>query len=146
MKRALLLLAIVLVACIQNRAEKTHSSATLDSDGKASSTNMDQSETASASLAAERVRDFEAALARYGKRFGTPQDAPLTSFVLEQVKASGRSVPEAARFVLSRRDDHWVVSVVDLNKIREGRRVTPLVTYHVADKDGLMVIAVEPGI
>lgn len=98
-------------------------------------------------LSDERSGDFEALLGRFGMRFATSEDRPLTTFVTKHLKQSGRNVPQEPRFVISRSSDHWVVSVIDLNDLRQQKRITASVTYHVSDRGGgFRVISIEPGI
>jgi hypothetical protein len=114
---------------------------------------LDSARTATA--AEERARDggesfvqsFEALLPKFGRRFArSPEDDSLTSFVKEQMKRAGRPWHDAYKFIISKQAGHWVVSVVDMEAVREGRRANTAATYHISDEGGLHVLYLEAGI
>jgi hypothetical protein len=84
---------------------------------------------------------------QFGRRFArSPDDDALTSLSVAEMKRSGKTLPTVYRFVISRHEDHWVVSVVDIEALRSGevRRIGS--TYHVTERDGGRVLYEEPGI
>jgi hypothetical protein len=77
---------------------------------------------------------------QFGIRFArSPEDDRLTSLVSEYMKHAKVASPPNPQFFISRRAENWVVSVLDLEAIREGRRPTG-VSYIVSERHGKLRI------
>lgn len=87
----------------------------------------------------ERFRGF-------GMRFArSPGDDRLTSLVTEHMRKAKVPLPPNPRFFISKRSDDWVVSVMDVDAIRHGKKPAGR-SYHISDQNGeLRILFGEAG-
>ena len=86
-------------------------------------------------------------LAGIGMRVAlSPADDELTSLVMAHMEKAKLPIPQNHRFLISSRDGHWAVCVVDLGALCRGERPR-FDTYHVGEREGkLRILFVSAGI
>ena len=99
----------------------------------------------------DAARSFDESLEEkfrgFGMRFArSPDDDRLTSLVTEHMRKAKVPLPPNARFFISKRSGNWVVSVMDIEAIRHGKKPAGF-SYHISDQGGeLRILFGEAGI
>lgn len=94
-------------------------------------------------LNAEELRRCEQLLSRFELRLAvSPSDDEMTSLVAEEMKRRKEPFPEQYRFLIGKRGQHVIVSVIDLEAACRGERPGAN-TYHLEKKGGRVRILYE---
>jgi hypothetical protein len=76
----------------------------------------------------------------------SPADDGMVSLVERDMRSRNVPLPRNHKFLIAKRNDHWVVTVVDLEAVCRGERPRSS-AYHVGERKGeLRILYQEAGI